>query len=112
MVKSKPHIFTHIPVRNSSTGGRVDVPTEQTPRNIRCQITPMTAESAIKTFGDIEVRRPHLMICEVEDGETIRKGDDGVFDGEEFFVKEAPMHFKAGRSTNHSQVLLDQKQYP
>lgn len=72
----------------------------------------MTAEQAFKTFaGDLEVRRPHLMLCDVADGESIKVSDRGIFDGNRFYVKAAPMVWNAGEATNCCQILLDMEQY-
>jgi hypothetical protein len=110
-LRRKPHIFVLIPVSKTNTNARIDVPEEGSPRSIRCQITPISTESAIRQFGDIQIRRPHLMLCDVADGRTIKTGDRGEFDSREFFVKADPMIWNAGETTDCCQILIDQKQF-
>jgi hypothetical protein len=110
-LRRKPHTFTHIPVTESKTGGRVDVPVEGTPRNVKGQITPMTADAVFKTFaGDLDVSRPFLFLCDVDSySRTIKPGDRGVFNGERFYVNAEPMPWEAGDSTNCLQILLEKE---
>ncbi len=112
-LQRKPHTFTHIPVRNSSTGGRVDVPVEGTQRAVRCQITPMTADAAFKTFsGDLQINQPYLMLCDLDSyTRNIRSGDRGIFGGQRFYINAAPMDWQAGEATNCLQILLEKEQH-
>lgn len=112
MVRIKPHTFVHIPVTETVSGGRVDVPAKGESRAIRCQITPLAAEAAFKTFGgDIQVGQPYLLLCDVTPyNRTIKSGDRGTFNGAEFYVNAAPMHWEAGRSTDCIQILLEKEQ--
>ena len=105
-LRRKPHIFSWTEVDESKSGFRVDVPTESSPRAIRCQITPTTAEAIARNYG-IEIVNGHLMLCELSDGRRLAYGDRGTFNGRKFQVAAAPKLWEAGLSTDHAEVLLE-----
>lgn len=111
-LRRKPHTLTLIPVSESKTGGRVDVPVEGTARNIACQITPLSSDQAFKTFGgDIDLKRPSLMLCDPSDGVGIKVGDRAVFNSQRYFVNAPPMDWGAGLATDCTQILLEMEQF-
>lgn len=111
-LRRRPHSFTLLPVTETHTGGRVDAPAEGTGRIIKCQITPMATDAVLRTFvPDIELKQPHLMLCDPADGEGITVGDRGVFGGRRFRVSAPIMSWGAGSATDHCQILLDAEQY-
>lgn len=113
MVRTKPHVVNHYPVATTSTGGRADVPTDGTGRAVRCQITPMSADAALRTFsGDLRLSQPHLMLCDVDTyNRTIKSGDKVVWQGLEYYVNAAPMVWEAGISTDCIQILLEKEEH-
>lgn len=104
--------MTLIPVTESKTGGRVDVPVEGTARNILGQVTPMTSDQAFRTFGgDIDLKRPFLFLCDPADGAGIKVGDRAVFNSVRYFVNAPPMDWGAGMATDCTQILLEMEQF-
>lgn len=94
------------------TGGRVDVPVEGTHRSFKGQVTPMTAEQAIRTFGgDIDLKQPHLLLCDPGDGQGIKDGDRVIFNSERYFVAAPVMNWGAGLSTDCCQILIEKEQF-
>ncbi len=104
-LRRKPHAITIVPVANSYTSARVDAPEEGTPVGIKGQITPMTSEQAYKQFG-IESIKPHLMLTDVADGQSLKIGDRVLYNSRSFFLKADPMIWGAGQSTDHCQILI------
>lgn len=109
----RPHSAVHYPVTKTTSSGRVDVPTDGTAKTIRCQITPMNAESAFRTFGgDISLSQPHLMLVNIDAyTRTIKSADKVVYGGFRFYVNAAPMIWEAGVSTDCIQILLEKEMH-
>ena len=109
-LRRRPHKVTFIPVNATYTGGRVDVPEEGTARTIMCQVTPLTAEQVVRTFGgDVDLKRPQLMLCNKADGESAKVGDRVVWQSKNYFVMAPPMVWQAGQTTDCVQILLERE---
>lgn len=109
-LRRRPHSVVLVPVNNTYTGGRVDVPEEGTGRVVKGQLTPMTTEAVVRTFGgDVDLQRPHLFLCNVSDGESAKVGDRVVWGSKNFYVKAPPMVWQAGQATDHVQILLERE---
>jgi hypothetical protein len=74
---------------------------------IKCQITPEAQGKAFTDFG-VEANNPHLMLCDPEWYDLIKKGNVGVHDGRQFMINADPQKWAAELTTSCVAVSLEE----
>jgi hypothetical protein len=72
---------------------------------VLCQVTPMTANAAYNQFN-LEVKRPHLLMCDTADESNFQIGYEVVWNSRDWVVK-ATMPFSGINGQDHVSVLLE-----
>lgn len=77
---------------------------------VKCQVTPMSFETAFKATGK-ELKRPHMLLAEPTDKEHLFPGNKVVHGGDIFFVHTDAATYELGTPADNAMVVISQSQY-
>ncbi len=106
MLQHRPHTLVLEPAEDVSDGSGTVVNTGfQNGPSIRGQVTPLKPVAAFERWGK-EIDRPHDLLVNIEDGQTIRPADRLRMGTRAFVVEAGPQIWDAEPSTSCAAFLL------
>lgn len=113
MLLIKPHTVTILPATEQSNldGTGVQPPSfPTTGNNVDCMITPLSSTATFEKWGVI-CRRPHELMCELEDNTQFHVGDRVVWNDEIYTVDAEPRLWQVGDSCDSAVILISKGQF-
>ncbi len=107
-LRIKPHIVTVYapePVTAGNVATGVDWSTSG--QEVRCQITPEKPSTLYESYG-MEAKRPHSLMCDIEDADHFVVNSRVVLGTRKFKVLSLPEKWNAESSTSFAQTFLEE----